>query len=163
MVILTLVLSACVPTSTSSVLDAAQLVVTQLPNSSGPESATTWIRDFENRSQTGTAAGNILAPTWHGGPWPAWGPSSVAYSVGSARSKVVLDIALLAVGPDEAGLTGKPDSSYMCVHVVLDPGKHADMTNVPCPLDVQARASATAQYSTMVSLDGNLHADANGR
>ncbi len=159
-VVAVLALAGCAPTPTSKVRDAAQVIVTQLPNSSAPESASKWIRDFEKSGQTGTGTGNILAPTWYYGLWSDWGPSSAAYTVTSARSKVALDIALLAIGPGQAGLTGKTASSYMCVHVVLTPGRHAEMTNASCPMDVRERASAVAPYSMMVTFDGDLHADA---
>jgi len=151
-------LAGCVPTPTSKVRDTAQVIVDQLPNSSGRESASKWIEDFEKKTQTGTGTGNVIAPTWHYGPWAEWGPSSVAYSVDPVHSTVELDIAMLQVGTGGQGLTGEAAASYMCVHVVLDPGASASMSNASCPTDVRDRAASVAPYAGMVTLDGELHA-----
>jgi hypothetical protein len=157
-----LALASCGPvTPTSKVRDAAQTMVTQLPNSSNPESAAAWLDAFSKKGQTGTGEGNIVGPTWHDGPFADFGiGGGSAYSATTAHSRVILDIAIMRVGPGEAGLSGKPDSAFMCVEVSLSPGRSADMTDTSCPTDVRDRASAKAQYTEMVTLGGDLHADA---
>jgi len=161
-VVVGLTLAGCVATSGTRGADIARAVVSQLPNSSRPEPAGTWLRDFETREQTGSGTGNVIAPTWHDGLWSNWGPSSAAYTVGTRGSHVVMDIAMLAIGPDQAGLSGKPASSFMCVHVVLDPGRSAAMTNTRCPDDVRDRAARVSTDPTPEILKQPLHSVADG-